>query len=630
MLERTKADSDTVRSDSDIRTVVDGMVGNAASNALKSALDQKVSTENQYDDDNVRTLLSLIVNANPADPSALRTILDSLDGRVKSIESELDASCGDAVCAPGNYVKTACDPSNSVERVCDTCAAGTYSYGGLVAGCLDCSTCSEGFHEVAPCSALSNRVCAKCQQCAPGATYETSPCTATTDRVCTACLVCGVDQWVEDACSATSQCRSCTVCSGDLEFLSPCTPISDTVCQPRRAGFLADLSTSTALTTTGAWQTVTGFKTTDALAGTFVRDGTSFDGTTFTTPRDGFYFLAMNIRMDGMNGGYFHVNIIRNNVNDPNTQGLSTVRGSTNYDYWSFTTSGVVKAPANTKYNVKLLAQSDKQYTIHSFSGFTAFELFPEEGVFALPSADIKMTATGYQRITNWVTTKTNSFLEKGTFNGATGDYTVQEDGVFLLAFSARFDGVGSGYVRALIDINNKNELNAGLHAIQGSPFPGDYFVMHAQGAAMLKKGDVIAPKVFSSKDKDYIVNKQCQFSAVRLNTTYGFSADFVADVNIARKKVAQVTGAWRTNVTAGLFDKGNVFDEAAGMFTAPVDGELQRLAEDTNWSVSFKGLVAMMRNPDANFGSLCIRCKYPQLTQTHLLSLQLSIGSFL
>eukprot|EP00045_Choanoeca_perplexa_P014214 m.165956 g.165956 ORF g.165956 m.165956 type:complete len:232 (-) comp16608_c0_seq5:91-786(-) len=106
-----------------------------------------------------------------------------------------------------------------------------------------------------------------------------------------------------------------------------------------------------------------------------------------------------------------------------------------------------------------------------------------------------------------------------------------------------------------------------------GFPFPADFFVLHVQGAAMLKKGDVIAPKVFSSKDKDYIVNKQCQFSAVRLNTTYGFSADFVADVNIARKKVAQVTGAWRTNVTAGLFDKGNVFDEAAGMFTAPVDG---------------------------------------------------------
>jgi hypothetical protein len=165
-LETGKANTEAVRTDADIRTVVDGMVGTAASNALKSTLDQKVNKENQYDDDSVRTLLALIVNANPADSSALRTALDAIAGRVKSIESELDASCGDAVCSPGSFVKTACNPGTdpAVARECDICASGKYSFGGLVNTCLTCADCNAGFHEVQACSTVSNRVCAKCTQ----------------------------------------------------------------------------------------------------------------------------------------------------------------------------------------------------------------------------------------------------------------------------------------------------------------------------------------------------------------------------------------------------------------------------------------------------------------------------------
>jgi len=124
----------------------------------------KVSKENQYDDDSVRTLLAVIINANPADPSALRTAFDTLAGRVKSIESELDASCGDAVCSPGAFVKTACDPEASVDRECESCPPESYSFGGLVSSCLSCDACANGFHEVRACSGVSNRVCAKCQQ----------------------------------------------------------------------------------------------------------------------------------------------------------------------------------------------------------------------------------------------------------------------------------------------------------------------------------------------------------------------------------------------------------------------------------------------------------------------------------
>ena len=126
---------------------------------------RQVDKVNQYDDDSVRTLLALIVNANPADPSALRTAFDTLAGRVQSIEAELDASCGDAVCSPGAYVKTSCDAGAAppVARECAACPANSYSYGGLVAECLTCNTCAAGFHEVGACTAVSNRVCAKCE-----------------------------------------------------------------------------------------------------------------------------------------------------------------------------------------------------------------------------------------------------------------------------------------------------------------------------------------------------------------------------------------------------------------------------------------------------------------------------------
>eukprot|EP00045_Choanoeca_perplexa_P015073 m.182288 g.182288 ORF g.182288 m.182288 type:complete len:786 (-) comp16883_c0_seq1:3659-6016(-) len=577
-LENTKAASDDVPTTSDIQTVVNGMVTPTASNALKSALNQKVDKENQYDNDAVRTLLATIINANPADASALRTTLDTLAGRVTSIESELDAQCGDAVCTAGSFVKTACDPDAGVDRVCETCADNTYSFGGLVSSCLTCDTCASGFHEVGACTSVSNRVCAKCQQCVPGVTYETDPCTSTQDRSCSVCDSCDADKWLETPCSLTAntKCTKCTECTGDLELLTPCSATTDTVCQPRRAGFLADLKANLALTTKGAWIPITGFATDDDKGGTFVRPGTNFDGSKFTITRQGYYLVGFNVRVDQMSGGYFHVNLLRNAATNSRDQGLSTLRGSSNYGVWTFSTAGVVKAAASTTYAVNVFAETDTSYRIHSFSGFTGFELFPEEGVYALPSGNTRIRNTNYARVGRWTTDDDQSFLIGGTFKGGTGDYTVQEDGIFILSLNVRFNNVATqagSFVRAFIDINDKNEINAGLHSIQGQPHPSDFFTVHTQGAAKLKKGDVIAPKVQSNKDDDYTIYAQSHFSAVRLNTSYGFCADLATNVGLTRNTVGPINRNWRTTDAQGLFDEGNVFDENTGVFTAPVSG---------------------------------------------------------
>lgn len=259
--------------------------------------------------------------------------------------------------------------------------------------------------------------------------------------------------------------------SDDEDVVLSCTATTDTLCERKQVGFLADLGASRAITTTGAWTPISGFTTDDTLGGTFVRPGTTFDGTTFTTPRLGYYLLAFNIRIDGMSNSWFHVSMFRNNGGNLNAQGLSTLRGSTNYDYWSFSTCGVVKTAANTKYAVNLYSIADTSYTIHTHSGFAAFELFPEEGVFAIPSADTTVTKTGITTLSSWSTTQTHSFLTGGAFAGATGEYTVQNDGIFILAASIRFNSVLSqagSFVRTFIDINDKNEFNSGLHSVQG------------------------------------------------------------------------------------------------------------------------------------------------------------------
>jgi hypothetical protein len=234
---------------------------------------------------------------------------------------------------------------------------------------------------------------------------------------------------------------------------------------------MADLSDTLALTTTREWVPIGGFTTADSQVGTFLQPGTTFDGQIFTTTRQGFYFLGFNVRVDGLTSGWFHCNLFQNGVANPDAQGLSTLRGSNNYDYWTFSTSGVVQAPANTNYSMYVRAQSDTSYNIYSFSSFTAFEMFPEEGVYAMSSANTAMKNNDYNSLANWKTDDVQSFLLGGTFNVATGDYTVKDDGIFLLNFNVRISNVASqagGFVRALIDINNQNELDAGLHTIQG------------------------------------------------------------------------------------------------------------------------------------------------------------------
>ena len=243
------------------------------------------------------------------------------------------------------------------------------------------------------------------------------------------------------------------------------------MCQPRRIGFLADLAASQTFSAAGTWLPIGGFTTADSLAGTFLQPGTAFNGTTFTTTRQGYYFLGFNIRVDGLSTGWCHVNIFRNDVRDQNTQGMSTLRGSNNYDYWTFSTSGVVQAPANTEYMVSTITGTDTSFVIHSFSSFTAFEVFPEEGVYATMGTSLPLTGTGYNTMSTWKTDTVQSFLLGGTFNAANGEYTVKEDGIFIITVNVRIQDLASragGFVRLLLDVNNKEELHGGMHSIQG------------------------------------------------------------------------------------------------------------------------------------------------------------------
>ena len=59
----------------------------------------------------------------------------------------------------------------------------------------------------------------------------------------------------------------------------------------------------------------------------------------------------------------------------------------------------------------------------------------------------------------------------------------------------------------------------------------------------------------------------------------YGFAADLRSALAIKNQNANVVTN-WYTTTVAGLFDRGNVFNEAAGVFVAPVTGAVRYLRQ--------------------------------------------------
>ncbi|EDQ84171.1 uncharacterized protein MONBRDRAFT_13079, partial [Monosiga brevicollis MX1] len=574
-----------VRTDDDIRTVVHAMVSNApAANSLRAALDAKVDVANQYTDERARTLINTIVNDPDGDDSSLRTALDSLDARVTAAETNLNTDCG-AACAAGTYESTPCDPASGSARVCDTCADNTFSYGGSVPGCTTCEACANEHFEVYPCTVSSDRVCAPCESCVPGSTFEMTDCTATTDRVCLACeacpagtyiaqdctlstdrvcvecsTICPEGQWLASSCTGLTSgaCQACSTCSegyyqvndctatsdtlclrctdcGEDEVSTPCSATQNAVCMPAGWGFSSDLNNTLAqVDNANAYTMITGFATdTSQWHTSFLRAGTAFNGSTAVVADTGYYLVSFNVRFDGLSEEWVHCFMSFNGQISVERNGLTTVRGTNSNDEWSFTASGTVHLEAGDTFDVRFKTSTDANYAIHDDTGLSAYRIKPTEGIFAVLPTYATVSESGWYPINGWTTTATDSatnFLFGGALKNSA--YVVKESGVFLLSATVRRNNAGvtrtsspEYYTRLVIAVNNDATYNSPLHVIQGAPFPTDYLSSSVAGLAYLEAGDHVQPYGSAYATYNFQYTPQSHFSAVRLDTSYAFSA---------------------------------------------------------------------------------------------------------
>jgi hypothetical protein len=501
-LQDTKADAADLLTTSDVVATVEALVEPASNSKLAVAFSQKLDAAAVYTDADATSFLTTVVSGQDQ-THALRTQLDSIRTRLSTAETEVFKDCGD-VCLPGFFVQGECTAEEP--RNCAPCAPGvTYSLGGLVAQCANCTTCPAEHYAAQACTASANTVCAACPRCVLGFTYESKPCQGVQMRECSPCLPCGSGFYRTAPCSLTAntQCTACQVCSGDFEEESPCSPEANAVCRLKLVGFRAGMTSSLSVGGTAAsWFYVNNWDAhTRATVGSFFELGTAFNASMFIAPTTGYYYTAAQVRLDGIKGQYFRLVIGPDGASTYNNGGLSrsgaprargktrcsrlafpfaaaglhVIRGNVEYNYYSFHTSGTVKLSKGQTLTTHVYNHNDNTgYTVQAESGWSVFQLDVKEGVFAEQDGNRAVTTTGYLTPENWRTDSLMGFLLGGSFTS--GIYTVQQPGVFIIAYSQRFDGVDStsadSYVRAIVAINGQRSVNNGLHAIQGAAGP--------------------------------------------------------------------------------------------------------------------------------------------------------------
>ena len=209
----------------------------------------------------------------------------------------------------------------------------------------------------------------------------------------------------------------------------------------------------------------------------------------------------------------------------------------------------------------------------------------PTVGFHAEVEKFVPVKQTGWAQVTGFRTSglsglRDRGFFNNGTaFNPTTGEFTAPADGYYLFSANVRLDGAQQGtgdrYLRAVIAVNGNKDINNGSHVILGSPSGSNFRVLPVEGVIKLKKNDKVTLWVYSNVDNDYVVQVETSFSGMSLGNAiqHGYHADLSTDKAIAAKGWQQVTAAWRTSGSAGLYKQGTGFDAGKGEFTAPEAG---------------------------------------------------------
>ena len=113
-----------------------------------------------------------------------------------------------------------------------------------------------------------------------------------------------------------------------------------------------------------------------------------------------------------------------------------------------------------------------------------------------------------------------------GEFNNNLGRFYPKKTGYYLCNANVRLDAFGGGYSRLLIAVNNRKDVNNGLHTIEGNGGSKNYRSMMVSGTLKLSKGQFASVYVFSNNDNNYRIQSESGFSCHQLDSNVGFHAE--------------------------------------------------------------------------------------------------------
>ena len=145
---------------------------------------------------------------------------------------------------------------------------------------------------------------------------------------------------------------------------------SGRVLKPQAPAFMISLTSGQAFTAANSWTTISNMVDSDTNA--FTQGGMSLSSGVITVPVAGVYHFSTNIRIDGIGSSYFWVMISKNNSSTADYNHTS-IDGTPDSSYITFSASGLYKLSANDTVRVKVYSGADTSYTANTHSHFSGF-----------------------------------------------------------------------------------------------------------------------------------------------------------------------------------------------------------------------------------------------------------------
>ena len=222
---------------------------------------------------------------------------------------------------------------------------------------------------------------------------------------------------------------------------------------------------------------------------------------------------------------------------------------------------------------VSIFALGDRNYQVHSQSGFSCHELPGYNGFHAV-KAGIQDIGCGWTRIIRWrVNGKTGLYSAGPGFIAESGTFVAPRNGAFYCTAQIRFDRLSveegrdsalSIYLHLRLEDNGKNPI----FPVRTEASSENFDSLALAGMLALKKGQDVSIWAFSKASTQ--VNTESGFSCHIMGTQKGFHANLRKDKHYG--KGWSTLRGWRTWGGGGKYAWGGR-PATDGSYTAPEAG---------------------------------------------------------